>query len=94
MVFPGGFGTFDELFEAGTLRQTEKIRHFPIVLFGSDYWAGLIDWLRDPVVAEGKISPRDLELLEVTDDPERVLEVVRAVEHRRPRPGGAGRAAS
>ena len=85
VVFPGGFGTFDELFEAATLRQTQKIRHFPILLFGSDYWSGLKDWLADPVAAEGKIDPHDLDMLEVTDDPERVLEVVRSVEHRRPR---------
>ncbi len=88
VVFPGGFGTFDELFEALTLRQTEKIRHFPIVLFGSAYWGGLVDWLRDPMVAEGKISGSDAEMLEVTDDPERVLEVVRAVDPRRPRAPG------
>jgi len=85
VVFPGGFGTFDELFEAATLRQTQKIRHFPILLFGLDYWGGLKDWLADPVAAEGKIDAHDLDMLEVTDDPERVLEVVRAVEHRRPR---------
>ena len=91
VVFPGGFGTLDELFEAATLRQTEKIRHFPIVLFGASYWGGLVDWLRDPVLAEGKISPVDVERLEVTDDFDRVLEVVRAVEHRRPRiPRGTG----
>ena len=94
VVFPGGFGTFDELFEAATLRQTEKIRHFPIVLFGVDYWRGLVDWLRDPVLAEGKIGPEDVETLEVTDDPARVRELVRTVEHRRPRAGGADRAAS
>jgi uncharacterized protein (TIGR00730 family) len=94
VVFPGGFGTLDELFEAATLRQTEKIRHFPIVLFGADYWRGLVDWLRDPVLAEGKIAARDLEMLEVTDDPARVLELVRAVAHRRPRADGADRAAS
>ncbi len=88
VVFPGGFGTLDELFEAATLRQTEKIRHFPILLFGTDYWRGLVDWLTDPVAGEGKITAEDLEMLEVTDDPERVLEVVRAVEHRRPRIGG------
>ncbi len=88
VVFPGGFGTFDELFEAATLRQTEKIRDFPILLFGTAYWRGLVDWLGDPVAAEGKISRQDLEMLEVTDDPERVLEVVRDVEHRRPRRGG------
>ena len=85
VVFPGGFGTLDELFEAATLRQTEKIRHFPIVLFGSDYWSGLVSWLRDPVQAEGKVSAADVDTLEVTDQPERVLELVRAVEHRRPR---------
>ena len=90
VVFPGGFGTFDELFEAATLRQTEKIRHFPIVLFGCDYWRGMIDWLRDPVLAEGKIDPHDVEMLELTDDPQRVLEVVRDVEHRRPRLAGPG----
>ncbi|MBA2794875.1 MAG: TIGR00730 family Rossman fold protein [Thermoleophilaceae bacterium] len=85
VVFPGGFGTFDELFEAATLRQTQKIRHFPILLFGSDYWGRLKDWLEDPVAAEGKIDAADLDMLEVTDDFGRVLEVVRAVEHRRPR---------
>ncbi len=94
VVFPGGFGTLDELFEAATLRQNGKIRHFPIVLFGSDYWRGLVDWLRDPVLSEGKISPGDAEMLEVTDDPARVLEVVRAVEHRRPRAAGADGPAS
>jgi len=88
VVFPGGFGTLDELFEAATLRQTEKIRHFPIVLFGSSYWGGLVDWLRDTALAEGNISARDVERLEVTDDPERVLALVREVEHRRPRADG------
>ena len=77
VVFPGGFGTFDELFEAATLRQTEKVRWFPIILFGSAYWQGLVDWLRDPVQAEGKISAEDWRMLEVTDDPERVVEVMR-----------------
>jgi hypothetical protein len=87
VVFPGGFGTLDELFEAATLRQTEKIRHFPITLVGSAYWRGLVDWLRETVLAEGKISPSDVDTLEVTDDPERVLEMMRAVDHRRPRTG-------
>jgi predicted Rossmann-fold nucleotide-binding protein len=73
------------MFEAATLRQTEKIRHFPIVLYGSDYWRGLTDWLRDPMQAEGMVSPGDVDLLELTDDPDRVLELVRDVEHRRPR---------
>ncbi|HYI37603.1 MAG TPA: TIGR00730 family Rossman fold protein [Thermoleophilaceae bacterium] len=78
VVFPGGFGTFDELFEAATLRQTGKVRWFPIVLFGSDYWSGLVEWLRDPVRREGKISEHDWEMLEVTDDPARVVDVIRA----------------
>jgi uncharacterized protein (TIGR00730 family) len=85
VIFPGGFGTLDELFEAATLRQTEKIRHFPIVLFGSDYWTGLIDWLRDAVAAEGKIDRIDVERIVVTDSIDDVLEIVEAVDHRRPR---------
>jgi hypothetical protein len=85
VVFPGGFGTLDELFEAATLRQTEKIRHFPVVLFGSRYWGRLVDWLRDSACAEGKISPEDVETLELTDDPDRVLQVLAGVDHRRPR---------
>ena len=85
VVCPGGFGTLDELFEAATLRQTEKIRHFPIVLYGSDFWRGLTDWLSDPVEADGMVSPGDVDLIELTDDPDQVLELVRAVEHRRPR---------
>ena len=85
VVFPGGFGTFDELFEALTLRQTEKIRDFPVVLVGSGYWAGLVDWLRDRVEAEGKIGPEDVARIEVVDDLDAVLEIVRAADHRRPR---------
>jgi uncharacterized protein (TIGR00730 family) len=85
VVFPGGFGTLDELFEAATLRQTEKIRYFPIVLVGSDYWGGLVDWLRDPVLAEGNIGPADIEALAVHDTTGEVLEVLEDVEHRRPR---------
>jgi uncharacterized protein (TIGR00730 family) len=85
VVFPGGFGTMDELFEAATLRQTEKIRYFPIVLYEHRYWRGLLEWLRDHVAAEGKISREDVELLQVADDPERVIELVESVEHRRPR---------
>jgi uncharacterized protein (TIGR00730 family) len=69
VIFPGGFGTLDELFEALTLVQTEKIRHFPILLYGSDYWQGLIDWLRARALALGCISPGDFDLLQVVDDP-------------------------
>jgi uncharacterized protein (TIGR00730 family) len=70
VVFPGGFGTLDELFEALTLVQTGKVVHFPVVLFGSEYWAGLADWLRRRVLAEGKVSPEDVALFHVCDDPE------------------------
>ncbi|MEL4359088.1 MULTISPECIES: LOG family protein [unclassified Luteococcus] len=68
IVMPGGLGTFDELFEALTLAQTGKVQHFPVVLFGVDYWRGLVDWLRDAALAEGYISPADLEMFLVTDD--------------------------
>jgi len=74
VIFPGGFGTMDELFEAFTLIQTGKIRDFPVVLFGSDYWKGLLEWLRNTVEAEGKISPEDMELLKVTDSPQEAVD--------------------
>jgi uncharacterized protein (TIGR00730 family) len=76
VIFPGGFGTLDEMFEALTLIQTGKIYHFPIVLFGRAYWAGLLDWLKGPMLSEGKISPADLDLMLLTDD---VGEAVRLV---------------
>ena len=76
VIFPGGFGTFDELFEALTLIQTKKIRDFPIVLFGRSYWSGLLDWLRDVVLHEGKISAQDLEMLHITDSPSEVVEIM------------------
>jgi uncharacterized protein (TIGR00730 family) len=85
VVFPGGFGTMDELFEAATLRQTEKIRYFPIVLVGSDYWGGLHTWLRDSMLADRYIVEEDLEAIAVCDDLDRVVEIVEDVEHRRPR---------
>ena len=69
VIFPGGFGTLDELFEALTLIQTGKILNFPVVLFDSDYWRGLTDWIRDQLLAEGMVSPEDERLLHVTDDP-------------------------
>jgi uncharacterized protein (TIGR00730 family) len=85
VVFPGGFGTMDELFEAATLVQTQKIRHFPIILVGSRYWRGLTDWLQETMALDAKISDTDLDLLRLTDDPEEVIEVIEAAEHRRPR---------
>ncbi|MDQ3604965.1 MAG: TIGR00730 family Rossman fold protein [Gemmatimonadota bacterium] len=76
VIFPGGFGTLDELFEALTLIQTGKERNFPGLLFGSDYWQGMLDWLREVMLAEGKISREDLKLLVVTDSPEEVVQVI------------------
>jgi uncharacterized protein (TIGR00730 family) len=76
VVLPGGFGTLDELFEALTLVQTQKVTRFPIVLFGTDYWNGLVDWVRANVVAEGKASPADIELFQVTDDVDETIALV------------------
>lgn len=76
VIFPGGFGTMDELFEALTLIQTGKIRDFPVVLFGSAYWNGLLEWIRSTMMAEGKIAEEDLQLLCVTDDPDEVVRVI------------------
>jgi uncharacterized protein (TIGR00730 family) len=76
VVFPGGFGTLDELFEALTLIQTGKIRHFPVVLVERSYWRGLIDWTRDRLLAEAKIAPEDLELMRLSDDPAEIVEIV------------------
>ncbi len=69
IVLPGGFGTLDELFEALTLVQTRTITRFPVVLVGHAYWDGLVDWIRDVMVAEGTISPTDVDLFSITDDP-------------------------
>ncbi|NRQ49901.1 TIGR00730 family Rossman fold protein [Aeromicrobium stalagmiti] len=68
IVLPGGFGTMDELFEALTLAQTGKVTSFPIVLFGSAYWGGLVDWLRDTMLVDGKVGAADIDMLHVTDD--------------------------
>jgi uncharacterized protein (TIGR00730 family) len=75
VIFPGGFGTLDELFESLTLAQTGKIEHFPIVLFGSSYWKGLLDWLKDEVLGDGAIAPADLNLMTLTDDIEEAAEM-------------------
>jgi hypothetical protein len=85
VVYPGGFGTLDELFEAATLRQTEKIRYFPIVLVGTDYWGGLVDWLSGSVLAAGNINADDVRALSACDDAGDVLRILEDVEHRRPR---------
>ncbi len=83
VIFPGGFGTMDELFEALTLIQTRKIDHFPVILFDSQYWGGLITWMKDIMVREGKASPDDMDLLFVTDDPEEVATIIRDCYDRR-----------
>jgi uncharacterized protein (TIGR00730 family) len=76
IIFPGGFGTMDELFEALTLIQTGKIRNFPVVMFGTQYWAGLLDWIRTVMLEEGMVSPDDLDLLVATDSPEEAVQVI------------------
>ncbi len=68
VIFPGGFGTLDELFEALTLIQTGKVEHFPVVMYGKDYWDGLVQWIREKPLYEEKISPQDLDLVTITDD--------------------------
>jgi uncharacterized protein (TIGR00730 family) len=76
VIFPGGFGTLDELFEALTLIQTGKVLHFPVVLFDSDYWGEMLEWIRDELLRARMISPDDVELLAVTDDPAEAVEIV------------------
>jgi len=80
VVFPGGFGTLDELFEALTLVQTHKVTRFPIVLVGRAYWAGLVDWIRNTLAVEHKIGAADHELLYITDDSDEVIDIVRRVD--------------
>jgi uncharacterized protein (TIGR00730 family) len=88
IIFPGGFGTMDELFEALTLIQTGKVRNFPVVLFGTAYWRGLISWLRDTMLTDNKISPGDVELMVQTDDPAEAVEVITAYYRRSQAEGG------
>jgi len=78
VILPGGFGTLDELFEALTLIQVGKVRHFPVVLVGRAYWAGLLDWIRDMLVTQGAVDATDLELLRLTDDPEEAVALIQA----------------
>lgn len=76
IVFPGGFGTLDEFFEAMTLIQTKKINPFPIVLIGTEYWGGLVDWIKDTMVENGTISSDDINLFHLTDDPDEAVQIV------------------
>ena len=89
IVFPGGFGTLDELFEALTLVQTRKVTSFPVVLMGTRYWGPLVEWLQDTVVAEGNIGPIDMDLITLTDDPEVAVEVIVSAAARRATNGGS-----
>jgi uncharacterized protein (TIGR00730 family) len=77
VILPGGFGTLDELFEALTLIQTGKVRHFPVVLVGSEYWQGMLAWMREVQLPAGAVTAADLDLLRLTDDPDEVVAIVR-----------------
>jgi len=77
IILPGGFGTMDELFEALTLIQTKRIRSFPVVLMGSEYWGGLVDWIKGTMLPEGKISKEDLEFIQVIDEPDQVVKHIK-----------------
>ncbi|MGH3330753.1 MAG: TIGR00730 family Rossman fold protein [Nocardioidaceae bacterium] len=91
VVLPGGFGTFDELFEALTLVQTQKVTSFPIVLVGTDYWQGLVDWVTKTVLEDGKISKSDLDMFRLTDDIDEAVDVmVEAARHRLSAAPGGG----
>jgi uncharacterized protein (TIGR00730 family) len=85
VAVPGGFGTLDELFESLTLIQTGKVRNFPVVLMGRDYWRGLLDWIVERPLGEDKISPEDIELYTLTDDPDEVRDVLLSAAHRQAR---------
>jgi uncharacterized protein (TIGR00730 family) len=76
VIFPGGFGTMDELFEALTLIQTKKIRGFPVVLVGREYWSGLIDWMKKTLLAANNINKEDLDLMHIVDEPEEVCAII------------------
>jgi len=79
IIMPGGFGTLDELFEAVTLIQTERIKSFPVILVGADYWQGLLDWVKDRMLTEKTISPDDIDILQIIDEP---AEIVKAVTNK------------
>ena len=79
IIMPGGFGTLDELFEAVTLIQTKRIKPFPVILVGSDYWSGLVEWIKSRLLENKKISSQDFEILQVMDDPEEIVKAVQKV---------------
>jgi uncharacterized protein (TIGR00730 family) len=88
VIMPGGFGTMDELMEALTLIQTGKIEHFPVVLVGTEFFGGFVDWIKATLIGENMISPGDIDLIQVTDDPKEVIEIIRAAGRRRIEPAG------
>ncbi len=79
VILPGGYGTLDELFEALTLVQTKRIRSFPVILVGSDYWQGLLEWIKSRMLTEKKINPDDLSILKIVDDPEEVVNTIKKI---------------
>jgi uncharacterized protein (TIGR00730 family) len=83
VILPGGYGTMDELFEALTLIQTGKIRHFPVILVGSAFFGGFLEWIKEKLLGEGMIAPGDLDLIQVTDDPQQVVEIFRKAGRRK-----------
>jgi uncharacterized protein (TIGR00730 family) len=87
---PGGFGTMDEIFEALTLRQTGKIHEFPVVLVGTEFWSGLLEWMETTLLREAMISPRDMELVRVTDDPDEVVRIIQESYRQRKKRRGKG----
>ncbi|MFW5874741.1 MAG: TIGR00730 family Rossman fold protein [bacterium] len=82
IIMPGGFGTLDELFEAVTLIQTDRIKPLPVILFGKDYWAGLVDWIKSRMVENRMISARDMDIIHLTENPEEILQIVRQASGR------------
>lgn len=76
IILPGGFGTLDELFEAVTLIQTQRIKPFPLIMVDSDYWSGLVEWIKKRLLSEKRISPEDMDILQVMDDPEEIVKTV------------------
>jgi uncharacterized protein (TIGR00730 family) len=81
IILPGGFGTMDELLESITLIQTQKIRPFPVILVGSNYWKGFLDWIKEKVLKDGKISPSDLEILQLIDEPTEIIKAIKKNDH-------------
>jgi uncharacterized protein (TIGR00730 family) len=94
VILPGGFGTMDELFEALTLVQTRKVTQFPVILYRSAYWTGLLDWFRSTLVPEGKVAARDLDLLTVTDDLDEAVKIIVEAAEARADAGSDGRSRS